>query len=572
MRHRTALAAGVGALMLVPAATAQLPPPKLGKAGAIAVFLAEPKVADWVGRYRRDGLTKDAVYDETYRDWTVKVWSGPAGEIALGRVDDLTGTVKEAWTGPQVAWTMARGREGAFGGKRINSARVWLGLCAVFLLGLFDLRRPLSFRNLDLIALLGFSVSLWFFNEGRIFTSVPLVYPVLLYLLGRMAWIGLRDRPPRASPPVWPVWVLAAATVFIAGFRIGLNVSDSNVIDVGYASVIGAQRIASGQAPYGHFPVERGKKCAPPDRDGRAVYRIQENGRCESAAEHGDTYGPVAYEAYLPGYGLIGWNGQGDHLDAARFTSILFDLLAMAALLLVGLRYGGWRFGVTLAFAWAAYPFTQYVSSSNSNDAVQPVLLVLGFWLASSPWGRGSFAALASWTKFAPLVVAPMWATYPERRPRPSVFFALAFALATVAAFWVLLLEPSLTDALRTFWDRTIANQVDRESPFSLWDWRQYHAGLPDLHVLQRVLQVAVLVAAVVLALVPRRKSPLQLAALTAALLIAFEAVLTHWFYLYIAWFFPFVAIAILMGAGREAQPAPVEKVERDRHTADAHV
>ena len=44
----------------------------------------------------------------------------------------------------------------------------------------------------------------------------------------------------------------------------------------------------------------------------------------------------------------------------------------------------------------------------------------------------------------------------------------------------------------------------------------------------------------------PRRKSILQLAALTAAVLIGFELVLTHWFYLYIPWFFPFVAFALL--------------------------
>ena len=79
---------------------------------------------------------------------------------------------------------MARGGPGAFGGKKINSYVVWLGFCAVFLLGLADLRRPFSLRNLDLLALLSFSVSLWYFNHGRIFTSVPLVYPGLLYLLG----------------------------------------------------------------------------------------------------------------------------------------------------------------------------------------------------------------------------------------------------------------------------------------------------------------------------------------------------------------------------------------------------
>ena len=43
------------------------------------------------------------------------------------------------------------------------------------------------------------------------------------------AWKG-RGSPSRA---LWPVWVLLAATVFLAGFRFGLNVRASNVIDVG---------------------------------------------------------------------------------------------------------------------------------------------------------------------------------------------------------------------------------------------------------------------------------------------------------------------------------------------------
>ena len=551
------LIAALAALALAPAALAdtELPSPQLTEEKAVAIFLARQKVADWVARYPRASLVTDATHDARYGDWTVKVWSGPAGEIAFGRVDDLTGLVKEAWTGPQVAWPMARGS--AFGGKRLNSLPVWLAFCAVFLIGLADLRRLRSVRNLDLAVLVSLSVSLWFFNEGRIFTSVPLVYPVLLYLLARSAWIGIRNRAAAAPAPVWPIWLLVAATVFLAGFRTGLDLSNPIVIDVGYSGVIGAQRIANGEAPYGHFPRATGRPCGSGDRDGRVTLQIQTNGRCEGMNEHGDTYGPVAYEAYLPGYAAIGWKGKGDRLNAARFTSILFDLVCIAGLVLVGLRYGGRRLAATLAFAWAAFPFTQYVASSHSNDAIQPALLIFGFWLASSPWGRGSFAALASWTKFAPLVVVPLWATYPDRRPRTTVAFAVAFALATLAAFWVLLLEPHPIGAVATFWDRTIGHQLDRDSPFSLWDWRQYHAGLPDLHVLQRVLQAALLVAALVLAFVPRRKSPLQLAALTAALLIGFEIVLTHWFYLYVAWFFPFFAFAMLAGDAQRGRLSP---------------
>src|SRR5207248_4909742 len=86
------------------------------------------KVADWLKRYPPQPVT-----DATFSDgaWTVNVWSGAAGEIATGKVDDATGTVLEAWTGPQVAWTMARGSPGAFGGTKINSLSVWLAFCGV---------------------------------------------------------------------------------------------------------------------------------------------------------------------------------------------------------------------------------------------------------------------------------------------------------------------------------------------------------------------------------------------------------------------------------------------------------
>ncbi len=542
------VAAVLGALAVAqPATAAAPPPPRLDEQSAIAAFLAKGKVADWVGRYPKGSLVKQASYDKRYGDWTVRVWSGPAGEIAFGRVDDLTGVVEEAWTGPQVAYPMARGHDGSFGGKAINSYPVWLGLCALFFVGLADLRRPLALRNLDLLVLLSLSVSLWYFNAGRIFTSVPLVYPVLLYLLARVAWIGWRGRAAPASRPVWPVWLLIGATVFVMGFRVGLDVADSNVIDVGYAGVIGAQRIASGQRPYGRFPQEVGTPCAAPDRDGRQTFRIQPNGRCESANAHGDTYGPVVYEAYLPGYLVLGWKGKGDRLNAARFTSILFDFACLIGLALVGWRYGGRRLAATLAFAWAAYPFTQYVASSNSNDAIQAALLVFAFWLASSAWARGGLFGLAGWTKFSSLVLFPLWLTYPRlERPRRAAAFVLGFVVATLAAFSILLLDGHPIGAVSAFWHRTVASQVTRDSPFSLWDWRQYHAGLPDLHVVQWVLEALLVIAALVLALRPREKSPLQLAAFSAALLIGFELVLTHWFYLYVVWFFPLLAFALL--------------------------
>jgi hypothetical protein len=441
----------LAALLVLPAAPAHsAAQPRLTKAQAIQIFVAYDKVADWLTRYPANPTT-----DATYANgsWTVNVWSGKAGEIATGKVDDATGSVVEAWTGPQVAWKMARGARGAFGGTKINNPTLWLAFCAVFFVGLADWRRILSLRNVDLLMFLSFSISLWFFNHGNVFAAIPLVYPGLVWLLARSFWIGWRDRPARGAV-VWPVWLLVGATVFLAGFRVGLNIRDSNVIDVGYSGVIGADRIWHGQSPYGNFPTEHDDrpKCGLPDASGEVRDRVQTNGRCETADERGDTYGPFGYEAYLPGYWAFGWSGKWDKLPSVHATAILWDLLTLLGLGLVGLRLGGPRLGATFAFAWAAWPFSQYVSNSNTNDAIQPALLVWGFYFVASPRARGVFASLASWTKFAPLLLLPLWSGYPEaRRFRPRLVFLLAFLVTTLLVFIPLFFEASPWHAAGTF-------------------------------------------------------------------------------------------------------------------------
>jgi hypothetical protein len=532
--------------------TGSLPAPTLGEtkprtsqASATQLLLAYPKVADWLKRYPKDIGTSATFADGA---WTVHVTYGKAGEIATGKVDDVTGAVTEAWTGPQVAWKMARAYPGAFGGRKINSYSVWLGFCAAFLIGLIDWRRPFSIRNLDLLALVSLSVSLWFFNHGNVFAAMPAAYPPLFWILARCLWVGRRDQAPRGAP-IWPAWLLIAATVFIAGFRVGLNIRSSDVIDVGYSGVIGADRIWHGQSPYGHFPVEDNRPaCGPADSDGEIRDHIQTNGRCETANPLGDTYGPVSYIAYLPGYWIFGWSGKWDSLHSVHFTSIVFDILALLGLGLVGRRLGGPRVGAALAFAWVTWPFTQYASMSNTNDAIAPALLTWGFLALTSPALRGVTVALSGWTKFASLLVVPLWSGYPEaRRGRDMLRFALWFCLTTIAVFFVLFLEPSPIHAARVFWDRTVSFQIGRHSPFSLWDWGQYHArGLPDLSIVQHVLQVALVLGSLALGWWPRHRSPLRMAAFTAALLIGFEVVLTHWSYLYLPWFFPFVALALV--------------------------
>ena len=62
----------------------------------------------------------------------------------------------------------------------------------------------------------------------------------------------------------------------------------------------------------------------------------------------------------------------------------------------------------------------------------------------------------------------------------------------------------------------------------------------------------AAAVLAIVVAFVPRRRTLPQIAALAAAVLIAIQLSVDHWFYLYIPWFFGPLAIALAASVPRE--------------------
>jgi hypothetical protein len=465
--------------------------------------------------------------------WQVDFYANGTDRVQV-IVDDATRRPVQSWTGYQIAWQMARGNPGQFGHK-LNAPYVWIPLAAIFLFGLFDFRRARRIAHLDLLVLLSFGVSEIFFNAGNIGVSVPLVYPPLLYLLARMIWIGFRGSGEGLRPST-PISWLAVATAFLLGFRIALNIADSGVIDVGYAGVIGADHITHGQAVWGSFPSDN---------------------------QFGDTYGPFNYFAYVPFELVLPWSGYWDNLPAAHAAAIFFDLAAAAGLFALGRRLrpgpSGRRLGVVLAFAWAAYPFTDYALQSNSNDSLVAALLIWALVLFASPIWRGALLALATAAKFAPLPLAPLFATgetgLAERvdgarlssaRLRPL----LIFCGALVAASGIMLALPAVDPGLATFYDRTIHSQIDRDSPFSVWG--QDHS----VEWLQTVVKALAVALAILVAFVPRRRALFQVAALAAAVMIAVELTAEHWFYLYIPWFFGLL-VAGLGGQTPRATPAP---------------
>jgi hypothetical protein len=491
---------------------AAVPVPDMGRAPAgyrltgLQVQAIAQRNPTYIAEHRKHPGSYPNVYTKGPGRWQVSLFSRDKTpkELAQLYVDDQTGTVTEAWTGFQVAWTMARGYAGAFG-RKVNSPWVWIPLTVLFIVPFVDPRRPLRMLHLDLLVLAAFGVSVAFFNDAEIGISVPIVYPLLAYLLGRALWIGLRrERPRPALKPLVPVKVLSIALIFLVAFRITLNVLSSNVIDVGYAGVIGADRIVDGTRLYGTFPADN---------------------------QHGDTYGPVNYVAYVPFEQVWPWSGRWDDLPAAHAASIAFDLACLLLVFLVGHRARGPDLGVMLAYAWAAFPFTLYAMNCNVNDALVGALVMCALLATAKPLRRGMWLALAGMAKFAPLALGPLYITHSRRRVRFAV--GMAVVLVLCGLFVLRYGDP------RTFVDRTIGFQASRGSPFSIW-------GLRGWTTAQTVVQVAAVLLAVAIAFVPRRRDVVGLAALTAAVLIALQLGITHWFYLYLVWFFGPLMAALL--------------------------
>jgi len=354
-----------------------------------------------------------------------------------------------------------------------------------------------------------------FFRAADVHWAVLLWYPPLLYLLARtlLMSFGYGERVEKTSD--LPTPLLFVLGVFASGFVLALNL-DAGVLDVGYAGIAGADRILDGISPYGHMP---------------------------SDIELGDTYGPLNYLLYVPFVWPSGWSGQNHYLPAAHTLTILAFTGGGLAMLYAGWRYAGARGGAALLFAWAVFPYTLYATNQNSNDIVVAALAAIGLATATSPLAREATVSAGFAIKLYPLILAPLWMLYDlsRRRIAPLLKFALGGAVVLLLSFWVLFLGGEPVENAKLFYERTFGVQSTRASPFTSY------SQLPALAVLHRPLTIATIVLALLVAVVPRKRTMRRLAAFSAALIIAFELVLLHWFYVYIVWFKPFVFAALLL-------------------------
>ena len=296
---------------------------------------------------------------------------------------------RRRWTGTQVDTKLARGYDGAVAGD-VNAWWFWLPLCVLFLAPFVDPRRPLRLLHLDLLALLGFSVSLFFFNQAEIGLSVR----------ARLSGAGLplRARADRRVPPerepgapaarsagagrCWSAIVAPGAAPRRLRDATGTRQGDRRRL----AGVIGADRLDRRRGR-----LQRGLLRRPAVDRRRPRRRL----RAGQLPRLRPLRAGLSVERRL-GRGLRRAR-RGARLrpaDGARAVRARAPAPARAGR--ARPRRAG-RSGSALAFAWLAYPFTMYTLGSSFNDSLVALPARL-LRCSSSPRrpARGAMSALAA--------------------------------------------------------------------------------------------------------------------------------------------------------------------------------
>lgn len=489
--------------------------------------------------------------------WVIDYFSGERWSASVA-IDDRTGRVIYARSGPALTWPMIRQDKGKFG-RMVVKPWVWIPLTVIFLGIFFDPRRPFRALHFDLAVMASLAISHVYFQRGEPFTMVPLIYPVLGYLTLRMLWVGFRPRTGRGPlVPLLPTTALAVILVALLAGRIVMNVVDSDVMDVGWRGAIGADRILEGKSPYQGIELY-----------GPAMYVAYVPFALAFPFDQStEAVGNSFFDADVPGAALA----RGD-LRSVHAAAMTFDLLIVFGLILLGgqLRRGppGRRLGLALAVGWVAFPYSSWALNNNINDTLVAALVVFALLAIASPLGRGTLVGLGAAAKIAPLTVGPLFLSgrnEPKDRTRGAwARYVLGFALICVLPLLVVLPAGGIPDVL----DRTVEHQTvgSWTSPFSIWGQE------PSLDPLRDVLRWALVPFGFLLAFFPRRRHERQIAALAAVMLLVAQGTSKYWFYNYVPWWAPLVLIALFVAYstsedGEEPEETPTKQREPEPQPA----
>ncbi len=438
---------------------------------------------------------------------------------------------------------------------------LWIAVLTTIVLA-FDFRKPISWRNVDLVLLLALGFLLVDLLDlggggvatnpgqralfGTVFLGVFLLNAVLL----ARALIGAFSREGRRWTPNVSEGALAACALVLILCNVLLAVG-REPDDSGYCVNRGAARMrVTGNLPYGDTGM----------------------GWC------GAIYGPLLYVVHVPlqmsllEIDPVPATAPAGDVAATHVAVVLFHALGVISLFCIGWAHGGRRVGLGLVCLYAGSAYVQglggeqYLLTGMTHIShIAPTAVTLAAFAAlNRPAAAGSLLALAAGVLFYPVFFFPLWFGYYFWRGHEWRRFAAGFlavsAATGIAVWWLTPAGPG--GLLQTLLDSTVG---DHEAPSAFGFWgthprlaEAWETPLVSGWYLLKPSAIAFWVFLSGTFFLVRGRTVPQLALLTAAVAIAVQLWKSHAGGTYVEWYYPFFLIGLLVGGASDAG-APAE-------------
>jgi hypothetical protein len=302
---------------------------------------------------------------------------------------------------------------------------------------------------------------------------------------------------------------------------------------------------------------------------------IQHTGKLPYGSEYGHlgVYGPLLYMLHIPTNWLFEPNitfdtsnsellwgpYEGFEMRGGQTIILIFDLLAMLALYCYGKKYVDKNTGVLLALVYALCPYVIGIGGAGglqwTSHTVGSAFVVFALVVINQPIAAGLLLGLCCGMLYYPIFLVFLWCGYYIRSSgwRSALKFFCSFALVGLFCLIMILVltepggEYKELSSLGAFIQDTVYQQQFSEgyghSGFSFW------GQFPDISKWGKpATGVLYLLFCLLIGFLPHRIDMRRLVALTAAVLVGTQFVLSHGGGTYIGFYIaPF--IIMLFGA-----------------------
>jgi hypothetical protein len=394
----------------------------------------------------------------------------------------------------------------------------WLSfVLVVVLFGSFS--RFLSLQNIDILLIYAVAPFLHFqwTNTKVCYTGI---FIVTIILFARCLWEATRkdERPLKLNirnPRI--LWALIGFALILHI----LTIYERHIGDVGLWSAIGGEYFfRTGRLPYG---TEFGANCV---------------------------YGPLMYVLYAPagfyasfieeipkqGFIILADFNNWHAMRGVQTTGLFLDLLTLFGLYLLARKKSGHVTGLAVVFIYGISPYILGMASETGLERASHIagmpFIIFALLLLHRPVISGLLLGIATGMLYYPLFLTPLWFGYLWRGDgiRKGLFFLATYGAVGIICIIMLISMVQPTDesesSLGAFIDDTIAQQQFKagygNSPLSFWgQYPEFAAwGKPTAGILYSFF-------CTLLAFFPRQVSLERLIALTAAVLVGTQLVLS---------------------------------------------